>query len=247
MKLSLCIPTFRRFDPFLKQNLVHYLNNSHIHEIVICDEDGHDIDLIRQEFSSHPDFSKIMFVRNDTRLYAYRNKEKVVAHATTDWICLADSDNFIPDSYFDAWHEYVSKHGLDDRKIYMPIQTFVGESDEIGFDFGSFEGIEYKKSNIAEYDIESMGGLFNTGNYIFHKSNYCTDSHETKCQTLVNEVYAVDVILKNALMMLNGTSFSVVPNMRYKHVVHHGSFFLNHELKSRSQLPLIYRIYQEMS
>lgn len=47
---SLCIPTMERFDTFLKVNLLKYLDDKNIDEIIICDETGNDIDKINNFF-----------------------------------------------------------------------------------------------------------------------------------------------------------------------------------------------------
>ncbi len=49
-KLSLCIPTYNRYDRFLSSNIPKYLLNPYIDEIVISDEDGADIEKIKAAF-----------------------------------------------------------------------------------------------------------------------------------------------------------------------------------------------------
>ena len=39
---SLCIPTINRYDDFLSKYLPLYLDNEHIDEIIISDENGED-------------------------------------------------------------------------------------------------------------------------------------------------------------------------------------------------------------
>lgn len=250
MKISLCIPTFNRFDPFLRMYLPKYIENPWIDEIVICDENGEDIRHIQAHFDDNT-LTKFVLMKNDTRLYAYRNKEKVVKMAKNDWICLMDSDNFAPISYFEAWQSYIDEHGCETDRVYMPIQTITSmkenEDCSIGFDFSEHLNMTYDNSNIGEYDIEKMGCFLNTGNYIFHRSNFDTVFYDKTYQDLLNDIYAVDVVFKNALMMAKGVKFSVVPNMRYYHIVHGGSFFLNHERQSRRHLPSIYSIYRSFS
>lgn len=256
-KLSICIPTYHRFDPFLKRNLPLYLQNPYVDEIVICDEDGEDIAKIIEVISEIPNVQgkKIVLLKNDKRLYAFHNKEKVVQHATNEWVCLMDSDNFAPIAYFDAWQKYTDQHTLQDDVVYMPIKTCARmdlstqDLSETGFDFSEFMNEEaYESSNISKYDIAKMGCLFNTGNYIFNRSVYLNTSEIIKDYIHITEnVHAVDVVFKNALMMKKGTKFVVVPDMVYEHVVHHGSYFLNTEGVSRSHLPKIYAMYRTMS
>ena len=258
-KLSICIPTYRRFDPFLKRNLPLYLQNPYVDEIVICDEDGEDIDRIREVMEHIPNVQgkKIVLLKNDKRLYAFHNKEKVVQHATNEWVCLMDSDNFAPITYFDAWKRYTDKHTLQNDVVYMPIKTCARMDSctqdqlETGFDFSEFMNEKeeaYESSNISKYDISKMGCLFNTGNYIFNRSTYLNTSEIAKEYIHIAEnVHAVDVVFKNALMMKKGAKFVLVPGMVYEHVVHHGSYFLNTEGVSRSYLPKIYDMFRTMS
>jgi hypothetical protein len=254
IKISLCIPTLRRFDDFLKENLERYTKSPWIDEIVICDEDGDDVQKICEHFSDEY-LEKMVLITNEERLYAFRNKEKVVGYARNEWICLMDSDNYAPLSYFESWYSFVQKDGLKKDVVYMPIQTMestkicdddCGET-KIGFDFTKYSNVRYEKSNMSQYDIEPMGCLFNTGNYIFHKSNYDTSEVEGTFSNLIENIYAVDVVFKNLLMLRKGSKFVIVPEMKYFHVVHQGSFFLNHEYISRQSLPTIYKLYSELS
>jgi hypothetical protein len=49
---SLCIPTLDRFDNFLSKNLVKYLQNEDISEIIITDENGNDIEKLIKLFQT---------------------------------------------------------------------------------------------------------------------------------------------------------------------------------------------------
>jgi len=70
-KISLCIPTYNRFEKFLKKNLKLYLENPYLDEIIICDEDGKDMEKIIADFSNEP---KISVFKNDTILGAFLNR-----------------------------------------------------------------------------------------------------------------------------------------------------------------------------
>ena len=94
---SLCIPTMERFDTFLKVNLLKYLDDKNIDEIIICDETGNDIDKINNFF---PNNQKLRLFKNETRLGPFANKLKACSLAKNEWIALIDSDNFADTDYF---------------------------------------------------------------------------------------------------------------------------------------------------
>ena len=49
---TLCIPTLNRFDDFLSKYLPKYLENNLINEIIITDENGDDVNKIKNAFSN---------------------------------------------------------------------------------------------------------------------------------------------------------------------------------------------------
>ena len=56
IKISLCIPTMKRFDTFLQKSLIYYivlLTKNIIDEIIICDETGEDYEKIMNLFLRH--------------------------------------------------------------------------------------------------------------------------------------------------------------------------------------------------
>jgi hypothetical protein len=61
VKISLCIPTYKRFDTFLKKNVEQYLKSDYIDEIVINDENGEDYDKLVNYF---PNETKIIDINN---------------------------------------------------------------------------------------------------------------------------------------------------------------------------------------
>lgn len=219
IKLSVCIPTFKRFDNFLKKNIELYLKSEYIDEIVVCDEDGEDYNKIKEHF---PNESKLKLFKNDQILGVFYNKSKSVSYANNDWICLADSDNYMPDSYFKAWYDYIDIHGLNDKDVFMPQKTYpINEFD--GFNYEEFENLKITKYNVN--DIKISGNyecLLNTANYIFNKYNYIkVDEYmhsDNKCNPL-------DTVMKNFLLLLNNSTLLIVPNMIYYHVVHDDSCF----------------------
>jgi hypothetical protein len=228
--ISLCIPTMNRFDIFLSKNIPKYLENPYISEIVICDETGEDFNKIQQAFPNEP---KIKLFQNEKRLGAYFNKERIVRLATNEWICLMDSDNFAPISYFQAWETYIQQKGLDTKRVYMPIgsrpseaHTIPGHRDSM-MDFSSYDTFSFNRDTVRTANFERCGCLLAVGNYIFHKELYVTTPDTL--QEFQKNCLAVDVLVKNGLLMLNGATLMVVPNMFYGHTFHPGSFYIQTE------------------
>jgi len=232
--LTLCIPTYRRWS-FLQQNLPNYLENTYLHEIVICDETGEDILEIQKSFGNHP---KLKYVVNEKRLGPFLNKRKAVSHASNDWVCIMDSDNFAPLSYFIAWDAFVQKEGLESKVMYAPSRT-IPQINHPGFDYRHFIGERIDGSTCKEmYGKQKGDCLLNTGNYIVCKSLYteCTEDEVQISQKIVE-----DVLYQNHLFFTKANAIlRCVPGMEYHHIVHPGSFYTNNCNTSQSNLVMRY-------
>jgi hypothetical protein len=221
-KLSLCIPSKNRWD-FLKINLPKYLDNPFIDEIVICDENGEDTKIIQEIYK---DNEKIKVYTNEQILGAFLNKRKVVSLAKNDFVCLMDSDNFAPLSYFEAWDKYVKENGLRVNSVYCPART-IPQSNHKGFDYRSFIGVYNFEDCKRLFHNETFVTMLNTGNYIFSKELYLKSLPDDSQKDLENSCKAYDVLFQNYLLLTKGSSFlTVVPNMEYDHIVHSGSYYM---------------------
>ena len=233
--LTLCIPTYRRWN-FLQSNLPQYLENPFLHEIVICDETGEDIVQIEKVFPGHP---KLKLFVNNKKLGPFLNKQKAVSHASNEWVCIMDSDNFAPVSYFEAWAAFVQKEGgTNPCTVYSPSRT-LPQMNHPGFDYRHFIG-EVINSSTCKVMYGRVKGdcLFNTGNYIVHKTLY-TENTETEVN-LASKVVE-DVLYQNYLFFTKRNATLVcVPDMEYHHIVHDGSFYTNNCNSSQSRLVLQY-------
>ncbi len=206
---------------FLQKNIPMYLDNPYIDEIVICDETGDDAQKIREaEFNCE----KIKLHVNETRLGAFRNKEKVVRLAENKWICLMDSDNFAPLLYFQWWESYILNRDLQITDIFCPVGAFP-QSNYPGHNFSDISGQIITRSNVSNMynSFSFMGGVINIGNYIFNRDFYMSS---VGYKDLVDEVLCLDVFLKNYLMLANNGNMHIVPNMQYHHIVHDQSFYV---------------------
>lgn len=224
VQISLCIPTMGRWIPFLSQNLPKYLENPYISEIVICDETGEDAKQIFDTFKDNP---KIRVFVNEKRLGAYRNKEKAVSLAKNDFVCLMDSDNFAPESYFEAWFRHLNGSAPEEHMIYMPCRT-IPQPNHDGFNFSKFSGKTFTKDTFKELHRDHPVGdtACNVGNYIVPKKMYIESIPPSGLERFVDTCSPVDVLFKNYILWKNGASAVFVPGMEYHHAVHSGSLYI---------------------
>jgi hypothetical protein len=210
-----------RWD-FLKVNLPQYLTNPYISEIVISDENGHDAEKIRATFND----PKIHISVNDKRLGGFHNKYKAVSLASNPFVCLMDSDNFAPLSYFEAWAKWLNGAQLDEYTIYSPSRTTPQPNHE-GFDYRNFNNVTLSKDNFRYY--WHMGKcLYNTGNYIVPKSLFLASDTDPELK-FVEEQKSTDVMFQNYFVWKNSNGMMVVvPGMDYHHIVHNGSYYIQH-------------------
>lgn len=225
LKVSLCIPTMRRWD-FLKVVLPRYLENPFISEIIITDETGEDFDILT---SFYKDNEKIKVYKNAERLGAFLNKLTCMSYASNEWICLMDSDNFSDLSYFNEFESYTQ--GMpQSTMVYCP--SFAKPT----FDYRPLQGVIMNKESIKPIIQSNQRDLlecaFNTGNYMVHRSVVSTIKTvletDTEAHRIAKEFCPCDAIYMNYVLLQNGYSFVLVPNMYYDHLVHEGSFYMTH-------------------
>ena len=220
--LSLCIPTMNRWE-FLQINLPKYLQNPYISEIVISDENGADAAQIRAHFNN----PKIRVSVNNTRLGPFLNKRKVVSMASNKFVCLMDSDNFAPLSYFKAWEAWLKGQDPCENTIYSPCRT-IPQANHEGFDYRHIGGVHITNANYKYYwkNILRTTILYNTGNYIVSKKMFMTTKTDPELKHLESE-RSPDVMFQNYFMWKNNNMIMVVvPGMEYDHIVHQGSYYI---------------------
>jgi hypothetical protein len=214
---SLCIPTFNRFDTFLKNNLEKYLENPYINEIIITDENGNDYEKIKQHFHNE----KIRVYKNDTILKAFKNKLKACSYAKNEWIVLMDSDNFADISYFEIAYNYIKNNKLDKNVILAPDFAFPN------FNYNFLRNKIISKENIKEfYNIPKFDCFVNTGNYILNK--YLIENLDLSKDLQINRLCTnpVDVLYMNILFFEQlDLKIHILENMMYQHIVHPGNFY----------------------
>jgi hypothetical protein len=230
MIFSLCIPTMDRFD-FLKKNLPHYINNNFINEIIITDENGNDIEQIKQHFDSSIDSSKLKLFKNDTRLGCLLNKHKACSLASNEWIAIIDSDNFADKHYFESASSFLYNNNIPKNSILAPERALPSYKFDVGL---------YKK-NIINHNLSLM---LNTGNYIINKYLIDNVNFENDMDDIPYS-NACDVVFFNIMLFEQfNLNFYVIKNMYYNHATHKNSIYLK-EHKTEHYKKLIYKIRNE--
>ena len=225
---SLCIATMDRFDTFLVKYLPEYINNQHIDEIIITDENGNDVDKIRVIF---PNNNKLVLIKNDAKLGPFLNKLKACSYAKNEWIALMDSDNFASDNYFITAKKYIDDVIGDQKNIIL-----APSKARPNFNYSHLSGFIYKKglfdkNNALEQQIKQPSNtcsttLMNTGNYIINK-HLINNLNLTNEHNNISLSCSCDVIYMNTLLFEQlDLNLHVVPNLEYDHVVHNGSIYM---------------------
>ena len=221
MKLSLCITTMDRWE-FLKVSLPKYLDNPYIDEIIICDENGNDKSIID---SIYADNKKIRTFKNDCVLGAFFNKRRVVSLANNEFVCLMDSDNFAPISYFETWEKYLNGAQPDINTVYSPSKT-TKQANHPGFDLSELNNLIINKNNMKYCwkNYRSTLVACNIGNYIISKTLMIKAEPYDLAMAINSK--SLDVLYQNYLLFtLGDCNLVIIPNMEYDHIVHDGSYY----------------------
>ena len=220
--MTLAIPTYRRFEPFLKNYLPKYLNLPFVDTILIADETGEDIDAIQaQPWGSNP---KLQFIRNPERLGAYHNKLNLMRQCTTNWIALIDSDNEVRPEYFTALEKWWLENGANSKEIYIPAHVESKNSNETttNLPIARFAGHKVDKQTWNSFlPLPWAGYCLNLGNCVFHRTAIPSIPAE-----IPKDVMADCQVMNKALVEKDYT-LVIVPNMKYYHIIHPGSLYLN--------------------
>jgi len=229
---SLCIPTIDRFDDFLSRYLVQYLENEYINEIIITDENGNDIEKINKAF---PNNSKLILIKNESRLGPFLNKMKACSFAKNEWIVLMDSDNFAHKDYFINAKNYI-ENVIGNVDVNLQNMILAPSKARPNFDYSHLSGFIYKKGDFLKNShLENQlkqthhspsSTLMNTGNYVINK--FLIDNLNLQNETdNIQKSSACDVIYFNTLLFEQfDVNMHIVPDMEYDHVVHDGSIYI---------------------
>lgn len=225
---SLCIPTMNRFDEFLSRYLDDYIRYELINEIIITDENGNDIEKIKNKYG---EIEKLVLIKNEKQLGPFLNKLKACSYAKNEWIVLMDSDNFANLNYFIIVKNYIENNIENQKNIILAPSKALPH-----FDFSNLSGFIYKKGFfeinsknekiLKNHNNSNSDVLMNTGNYVLNK--YLIDNIDISGE--INNIplsSSCDVIYFNLLLFEQlDLNLHVVPNLEYIHVVHSGSIYI---------------------
>jgi hypothetical protein len=195
INISLCIPTMNRYDQFLKQYLEKYINflqSGIISEIVICDENGNDYNKILNNFKQYIG-NNFKVYKNDNVLGVLKNKIKVCALASSNYIALIDSDNFCDKDYFITVKQYILQNECKFSDAIMIAPSFAKPN----FNYKKYENLIITTKNIKNYiDLPLFTTVLNTGNYILTKNIINNIKYD---ETILSVTTACDVLYFNLL------------------------------------------------
>jgi glycosyltransferase involved in cell wall biosynthesis len=221
--LAIAIPTMDRWD-FLKRQLSVYLEHPDVECVIICDENGHDIDEIcATGLDTNP---KLRLYQNEKVLGVYGNKRQCLLKAHTDYVAVLDSDNFFDAAYITTVVDCIKRdlHENNSTTIYCAAgnERLFLETGKVENKIKHFSGILINRSNWNNIlKIPWSLFLLNDGNAVWPTSvvKYLPELEEDK-------VVGTDSILAMRLAILAGYTLSVEPALTYTHTVHGGSHWL---------------------
>ena len=239
IRFSLCITSMHRFDPFLRESFPRYvamLRAGIIHEIVISDETGDDVDQIRRHFAAMlTEFPfQIRLYANPQVLGVYLNKVRTCQYAAAGhFVVLMDSDNFADEIYFRRVSAYINEKNIrvTDEAVICPtllrphflLTQYAGRV----FDRNAV-GAEMRRIEAEDpTQFGNLMALLNAGNYVMTErtAKYVP---VLEPDVTVESVGAVDVAYIQWLRLNQMERYQIhtVQDLEYNHTVHGGSTYL---------------------
>jgi glycosyltransferase involved in cell wall biosynthesis len=222
--ISVAIPTYNRFG-FLMQNIVPFVYDPRVAEIVISDDCSTDGSYVRLQYHLEQ-YSKVRLFRNTRRLDCYANKAVSVRRTLSEWVILMDDDNTLGVNYLDVLYGLDS---WDSSTAYLPVFA------RPHFDYRAFSGLTVTAKNVASYmDRPHFLTALNTANYFVPRSFYLRvwDEHV--------DPHTADSLFMNYRWLRAGGSLVFVPGLEYDHLVHEDSHYRReHHKTGRFEYDLI--------
>ena len=246
-----------RYDQFLSKYIPKYLDNQFIDEIVICDENGNDVEKIMKTFNN----DKLKLHINKKRLGPFLNKLCTCQKAKNQWIALIDSDNFVDIEYFETIQKYLNKLSPSIKGDFSMKNSILSPSfAKPNFDFKYLEGKVFKKGefdNLKQFEkmakrskkIRTIHNLMNTGNYVINKFliDHLDLTNESSKQQENIYFSPYDVIYLNTLLFEQlDMNFHVVPGLSYIHTIHDDSIYLKTYDKFEDFFKYIHQRYNNL-
>lgn len=225
---SLAIPTLDRYDKYLSKFLPSYIANDLIDEIVICDENGNDVQKIKANFNS----PKLKLYVNNSRLKVFRNKRKAALLTKNKWVAIVDSDNFANLDYFQNAKRYIDNNIRENDQYSILAPCYAKPN----FLFHWLAGEKFDKSNFLEVLIRqhekkiekrwTIEVMLNMMNGIYDRKVIEKLDIE-KEKEIIDNSPSIDSVIFNMLAMeqLNA-KIHCVPGLEYEHNISDNSFYL---------------------
>ncbi len=212
---------------YLKDSLPKYIENPHIDEIVIADENGFDALQIKLHYGT---CEKVKVHINSAPLGAGKNKMNAVSKAKNNWVALLDSDNFADTDYFTTWHNYIATHGLDPQTVYAPSVCHTKDG-HANFDYSKHNDKALNKANFQQNYRDGLWEMIlNTGNFIVHRENYlkAAPTHPA-VQPLLERNSPIEAYLKAGALIEHNMIYRVIPDMKWYHGINKQSVYSQNE------------------
>lgn len=223
--ITLAIPFYNTSKYFL-DCIKYSIDDDFVSEIVVNDDQSTEEEWERiNNIISELNSSKIKLYRNPINLGGFKNKYKTVKKATSEWVYLLDSDNYLDSSTLDIIKNI---QDLDKNVCYCP-QTLIMIKDtgkierEVSYNFPyeKIGAIESKESMCAR--INDFGMFLNTGNYIFNKDMYLNKILDAYINS--EDVSAADCIAFQYNWIVNGGYSKIVSGFKYFHRLRTDSYW----------------------
>ena len=237
---SLAIPTIDRYDQYLSNSLPRYIANDLIYEIVICDENGNDVQKIKENFKS----PKLKLYVNNSRLKAFRNKRKAAGLTKNKWIAIIDSDNFADEDYFQNAKRYIDEN-IGEEDQYAILNPCYAKPH---FLFHWLAGKSYDRSNFVDLLIEQHLKKISNGSTLETQMNMMNGIYDRRIfeqmdvekeKEFIDVVQAEEAVLFNLLAMeQTNARIHCVPGLEYEHDVSQHSFYME---ESANPMAPVYR------
>lgn len=210
-RISLCIPTWNRFEQTIESFMDVYAD-PRIGEIIIVD-DASDLSIFHQLREVTEKFEKIKLYRNVSNFDCYRNKYTCISFAKYPFAILLDSDNHIDKSYIDRLYEIQI---WKNKFFYTPCFAYPH------FDFRAYSGMVFTKENAHEFvDKPMWETMLNAANFFVNREAYLQAFDDS-----IDPVTS-DSILISYNHLKNGGCIYCVDGLQYEHTVHSGSHYQN--------------------
>lgn len=206
--ISLCITTMNRYEMTVNC-FKRIIGDKRIAEIIISDDCSSDnsYEMLLNHFI---DNSKVKLFRNNERKGVYENKKIAVELASSERVCIIDSDNEFSTNYLDKLYEQPTWN----RKVILAPSWA-----HPAFDYRSLIGQTITKETVSRILKANRiaGTCLNTFNFFVNREEYLSVWIPN------DKVNISDSIYFNMLWLQAGNEIKVIEGLEYYHKVHEGS------------------------